>query len=333
MRARFIFGALVAVVSFMPLAAQAAFPFLGPIIPPEHASCPAGWGMVIVVVNRIISFLLTFIIVFVAPLMIAWAGFLMVLSPTKAGDRSKAQTILWHMVIGVVIALAAYLIIALIMSVLYNKNAPDHKGGVLGAWEEIVVGDGSKLCIELKAASGTTPTPTVTPRLADVPLPPTGPGACDPAVVKTAAAKGAYPLTDAQANTLACIANPESTCGKNQQNYSWNKDTGNGKASTAFGAFQVTLSSNHRCFENRVCYQAAGVTGPLECYKGFNSKGFTTGGDPKIRAACMRAAADLTCNTVAAACVLQQNKGNFSPWTADKKKAVQQACINKYAGG
>ena len=64
---------LVAGSLALPLAAQAGgIPFFGPIVPDAINRCAAGWGMLITVINNIISFLITLAIVFVAPLMIAW---------------------------------------------------------------------------------------------------------------------------------------------------------------------------------------------------------------------------------------------------------------------
>ncbi|MDP1707189.1 MAG: hypothetical protein Q8L30_01380, partial [bacterium] len=75
----------------LPLAVHAGVPFFGPIIPPQSVTgiqgsevCAAGWGMLIMVINNIISLLITLAIVFVAPLMIAWAGFLFVVNPVNA---------------------------------------------------------------------------------------------------------------------------------------------------------------------------------------------------------------------------------------------------------
>ena len=75
---------LVAGSLALPLAAQAGgIPFFGPIIPNEQITvngvltnqnvCAAGWGLLITVINNVISLLITLAIVFVAPLMIAWS--------------------------------------------------------------------------------------------------------------------------------------------------------------------------------------------------------------------------------------------------------------------
>ncbi len=154
MRSRASLFALFFVVSslvLLPLAAHAAaaIPFFGPIIPPgTDAVCPAGWGMVMVVINNIISFFITIAIVFVAPLMIGYAGFLMVFNPTSVGDVGKAKTILWNTAIGIVIALAGWVIVAAIMAVLYNPNGKTK----LEAWSNIIGSHNAPTCHPQKGA-------------------------------------------------------------------------------------------------------------------------------------------------------------------------------------
>lgn len=144
---------LVAGSLALPLAAHAAIPFFGPIIPEAVNRCAAGWGLVMVVVNNIISLLITLAIVFVAPLMIAWSGFLYVVNPVDPSGISSAKKILTNTVVGIVIALAGWLIVDAIMAVLYNQNAQSGTT-TLGVWSQLVTsGDLSKTtCIPLKGS-------------------------------------------------------------------------------------------------------------------------------------------------------------------------------------
>lgn len=318
-----LFALLFAVVSFaLPLAAHAGIPFFGPIIPTESNRCAASWGLLITVINNVISFLITLAIVFVAPLMIAWAGFLFVVNPVNPAGKEQAKGILLHTVVGIVVAMAGWLIVDAVMAVLYDSKS------VGSTWSSLIGSGGLPPCIDLKGSLNQAPsggsvtgiTATGTPTLSF------GTGACDSSVLQQAVPS----LTSGQANTFACLAKPESICGSTMQNYSWNKDTGNGKASTAYGAFQVTLSGNHTSFENQACYTAAGVSGPLNCQKGFDPKGFTAGGDSAVLSNCMKAAANLTCNITAAVDVYK--KQGFSAWTGDPKGATaQRQCILQYA--
>lgn len=141
-------------VSFvLPVAAQAGgIPFFGPIVPKEGSTCPAGWGMVIEVINNLISFFITLAIVFVAPLMLAYAGFLFVTNPVNASGKAKANKVLLNTIVGIVIALAAWLIVNAVMVVLYN---PDAKSGTtkLSAWAGLVSSKGSPLCLDQAGAN------------------------------------------------------------------------------------------------------------------------------------------------------------------------------------
>ncbi len=147
---------LVAGSLALPLAAHAGgIPFFGPIIPQvgDQAVCAAGWGMLITVINNIISFLITLAIVFVAPLMIAYSGFLLVVSQGDSGKRTEARKILTNTVVGIVIALAGWLIVDAIMAVLYNPSA------VGNTWSQLVTSGDALPCIPLAGSLK----PSVTP--------------------------------------------------------------------------------------------------------------------------------------------------------------------------
>ncbi len=168
---RFLFVALLVAGSLaLPLAAQAGgIPFFGPIIPNEQITvngvltnqnvCAAGWGLLITVINNVISLLITLAIVFVAPLMIAWSGFLLVVSQGDSGKRTEARKILTNTVVGIVIALAGWLIVDAIMVALYNPDTPI-AGGKLGVWSQLVTSGGAPLCIPLAASLKPAAPPT-----------------------------------------------------------------------------------------------------------------------------------------------------------------------------
>src|SRR3990167_8734846 len=136
-----LFAFLLVAGSFaLPFAAHAAaIPFFGPIIPQEgtQAVCAAGFGMLITVINNIIRLLITLAIVFVAPLMIAYAGFLLVISQGDSGKRTEARKILTNTIVGIVIALAGWMIVAAIMAALYDPDTPI-AGGKLGVWSDLI---------------------------------------------------------------------------------------------------------------------------------------------------------------------------------------------------
>lgn len=325
-----------AILFSFPLAAHAGIPFFGPIIPAAYNVCAASWGMLITVINNIISLLITLAIVFVAPLMIAWAGFLYVVNPVSPEGIKKAKGILWNTVIGIVLALAGWMIVAAIMAALYNPETPI-AGGKLGIWSDLIGSRGIPSCIDLKGSLNQTSSGmpiTGVSASGTLNSPPSGKAgtACDPAIVKAAAAAGGYELSSVQANTLACIAAPESSCGSNLQNYAWNTGVPGKPGSTAYGAFQVLLQSNSQCYENPACYTAAGLglRDKLNCASGFsngNPKTDSNGKPIQVVQQCVKAASSLNCSASAAACLLKQNGGNFSPWQKDVNSAKQTGCI------
>src|SRR3989344_8984662 len=153
MRSRSSILILLFVISLIaiPVAAHAAntIPFFGPIIPDAQIQvngvasnqnvCAAGWGMLIIVINNIILLLLTIAIVFVAPLMIAYSGFLLVVNPVHPEGKTRAKSLLLNLAIGLVIALSAWLIVDLIMATLYNDE--------FGTWSEIITTGGEPACL------------------------------------------------------------------------------------------------------------------------------------------------------------------------------------------
>lgn len=166
----FTLFALLALGSFaLPLVAHAGIPNFEPIIPQgyntiingQSVQCPAGWGMLVLVINNIITVLITFAILFVAPIMIAWSGFLFVTNPFNSGGIEQAKKILTNTIIGIIIALAGYAIVTAIMAVLYNPNA-QNGGSTLGAWMNLISNTGDA-CLRVAGAPYTPGTVTVTP--------------------------------------------------------------------------------------------------------------------------------------------------------------------------
>lgn len=156
----------------LPQLTHAAIPFFGPIIPQagDQGVCAAGWGMVITVINNIIQFLITLVIVFIAPLMLAYSGFLYVVNPVDPSGIKKAKDILKNTVLGLIIALAGWMIVDAIMAVLYDQGKQT-SAGALGVWSNLISSDGTKICIplatSLKQAAPSVPGVTVVPPTAN----------------------------------------------------------------------------------------------------------------------------------------------------------------------
>ena len=414
--------ALAAAPLALPLVAHATgIPYFGPIVPTLAQDCAAGWGSILQLVNNLIAFAITIGIVFIAPLLIAYAGFLYVVNPVNPSGRQHANAILLNTIVGIVIALAAWLIVNAVLVALTTKggvaewtkemfskggdsclkiakelnqapnnatdtglyagggtglltpdqacadhnglpsDAEDDPGAGVGA-NEVRCKDGSVQ--STKVAPGTPLTPSqacvdsggvfededgASPAVGSnkvkcangdvkdlakvgstVSLNTTGSGgACDPAVVKEGAAAGGYDISNSQANTLACIAKSESTCGTaSVKNVAcWNKDCGKGSASSAAGAWQVLLGTNGGCYENPVCLKAAGGSGALGCKSAF-SNGFekTDATSQATIQRCLQAAANTQCSAASAACLVKANKG-FGDWS---NNSTAMGCVNEY---
>lgn len=342
MRSRMLFALLLAASSFMlPIAAHAGgIPFFGPIVPDAVNKCAAGWGAVITVINNIISFLLTLVIVFVAPLMIAYSGFLFVVNPMNSGGIAKAKSILLNTIIGIVIAFAGWMIVDAIMAVLYHPTDASLAGK---AWSQLITSGGQPFCLIQEgllknlnqsdlSGAGVTGVSANGGKFLSLPTN----GNCTPDGLMTATAGSQYALTQSQANTLSCIAVPESSCGSNTSQAHQN----NGTPTSASGMFQIVFGSgNDTCHNLNIpsCSQAAGVDGNLNCFQQFSGglpKKDAAGNITTGAAACQRAAANLNCNAQAAGCLVKARNGGFSDWTgtADNlSHATQQNCVTQYA--
>ena len=131
----------------LPSATHASVPFFGPIIPIEINLCPASWGMLIDVINNIISFSITIAIVFIAPIMLLYAGFLLVVNPVNASGKEHAKKLLLNTIVGIVIALASWLIIDAVMAAFYNGSVTGANGSALGTWSSLITSGGVSPCL------------------------------------------------------------------------------------------------------------------------------------------------------------------------------------------
>ena len=301
MRSRTSLFALLFTVGFfaLPHLAHAGIPFFGPIIPGSNipgnvnAVCPAGWGMLMTVINNIISFLLTLAIVFVTPLTLAYAGFLLVVNQGNPGKVSEAKKVLSNTIFGIVIALASWMIVDAIMAVLYN--------GPPGTWASLITSNGN-FCLPQAGAlptdvlntASTTPVVsvgggTVTPGGATLAQCSSSNTACSPTALQSAG------LSATQANIMSCIAVTESSGVPGTPPYN---TTHPGSNSTACGTFQITQTTWNK--------NASGA-----CSNFSN---------------CMNA----TCNLQVAAALVSHN--GYSDWTCANCNSKAASCVQQYGG-
>ncbi len=339
MRARTLLYLLaLTIVASVPISTHAqAIPFFGPIIGPNNAAmqtCALGWGAILDVINNIIRLLLTLLIVFVAPIMIAYAGFILVANPFNPGAKEKAKSMLMNLVIGLVVALLSYTLVAALIAAIAKP------GSVASSWASLITSGGLAPCMNLGPQTSSQQSQQTQSQLpiqtgpASIPIPLSPNSGCAPTVLQTAAAAGGYNFTTQQANTLSCIAAAESSCGTNLSV----ARTVAGKPTTASGMFQIILSYDDKCHNLNlpICTQVANaanynIQGNLNCSTAF-SGGKVKPGMETLAAACKAAAADIRCNVSAAACILSADP-DYSAWTADPRSSKQEACIAKYAQG
>lgn len=97
-----------------------AFPlavFADPIIP-CGAEGECTFQDLFVLIQNVISFLLFKLAVPLAAIAFAWAGILFVVYSGNEGKRSEAKSIIWYAIIGLALALAAWLIVDTIFGTL-----------------------------------------------------------------------------------------------------------------------------------------------------------------------------------------------------------------------
>lgn len=334
-------SALTAVLSgifIAPKLANAASGFFGPIFPKE-CLCPGtapDFGCILTTLQHLINFGVSMTVILVV-LIAAYAGVQFILSGGSPEVRSQAKNMLLNVVLGLALVLGAWLIVDFVMKTIYEPKTA-LEGRNFGPWNEILASnavkcisqndgesltDGAVTALDLKDSPATA-------ALADSPLAQGSGGACDPQKIMDGAKAGGYTLTNNQANTLACLANPESSCGANNINYNWNGRKDPSNPSTAAGPLQVTLKGNSPCYNNVACENAAGVSGPLNCANAFDSKGFTK--DNALVNKCLAAAKNLSCSASASACLLKSTSKTanpYSPWVADNSHSKQALCISQ----
>ena len=90
------------------------------LVPCDNSSGkPWNWAALMTLVNSVIHFILFDMVIPIAAIMFAYAGFLMVTAGGEAaGARTKAKGIFTNVVIGLIIAVAAWLIVELILTTL-----------------------------------------------------------------------------------------------------------------------------------------------------------------------------------------------------------------------
>ncbi len=76
------------------------------------------WDQLMTLVDNILNFLLNVMVIPIAAIMFAYAGFLLVTSGGDPGRRSKAKSIFINVLIGLIIAVGAWALVKLLLTTL-----------------------------------------------------------------------------------------------------------------------------------------------------------------------------------------------------------------------
>jgi hypothetical protein len=96
---------------------------LGDPLVPECPSTGCAWKELMVLVDNIITFIIKYMAIPIAAIMFAYAGFELVSSGGSTEKRGVAKSVFTNAVIGLIIVVAAWLIIKTILSILGYKGA------------------------------------------------------------------------------------------------------------------------------------------------------------------------------------------------------------------
>ncbi|MDB5264725.1 MAG: hypothetical protein JWN64_296 [Parcubacteria group bacterium] len=141
---------LVAFVATLPVSAHAAdlnLPILNPdfqIVPDANAldpdclaNAPLGFAGFLQLVQNLMNASVS-VGLLVITLTIAYAGAILMLSPTNPENKSKAKSMISNAIIGFIIVLAAWLIVDFVMTTLYVGQ--DGESKTFGPWNAVLTG-------------------------------------------------------------------------------------------------------------------------------------------------------------------------------------------------
>jgi hypothetical protein len=87
--------------------------------------CPCSFGSLMQLIDNVLNFLTTYIAIPLAIVTFMWAGFLFMTSAINPGQRTRAKGMMWKVVQGFVVLLAANLIVKTVLGVLLDKGIFD----------------------------------------------------------------------------------------------------------------------------------------------------------------------------------------------------------------
>lgn len=95
-----------------------------PLVPCKNsADSPCDFNAILALVNNVITFLIKYMAIPIAAIMFAYAGFELVSSGGSTEKRGVAKNVFTNTIIGLIVAVAAFLIIKTILSILGYEGA------------------------------------------------------------------------------------------------------------------------------------------------------------------------------------------------------------------
>ncbi|HEX7651118.1 MAG TPA: pilin [Candidatus Paceibacterota bacterium] len=286
-------------------------------IVPDACNCGAGagWGCVLLVIGNLLNLAIG-IGVLASVAALAYAGFLWVTNPLNSENRTQGRTMLMNAVIGLVIALGAWLIVNTLLTVLTGS-------GVESATSKLGIGSNclptaSDITSDLNVSnnsSGSTVGYSGTP----VNGAPNVRGECTPDAL---ALNG---MDSSITSTMSCITKTEdASCALGAKSGTDLSDNGAGP-SVSIGMFQVNISANN--LSQYPACEAAVNNAPLNCTAAFTGGAYTASNhsthlvNQNLYNTCVTAASNAKCSAQVAQ-DLYQNHGGSKNWGT----AAQQNC-------
>ena len=124
-----IFKTLIfAAILFLPVFSFAAGlvpPCEDVMVTPVIKECIWGWDQLMILIANVIDFLIFYLSLPIAAIVFAYSGWLFMTSGDNPGKRDQAKSIFWKVGLGLVIAMAAWLIVNTILTSLVNPELLD----------------------------------------------------------------------------------------------------------------------------------------------------------------------------------------------------------------
>ena len=118
-----LFGLFGSVVSAQTTTASSTSDLTGLVHCDNSTAHPCNFNALMELINTVIKFLLFDLALPIAAIMCAYAGFKLVISAGNSEERTSAKKIFTSAILGFIIAIAAWLIIETVLSILGYKGA------------------------------------------------------------------------------------------------------------------------------------------------------------------------------------------------------------------